>query len=1470
MLKASCLKWILVSSFLVTFLAACSGGGDSSSSSDSTTGRSSDIETPFWVLEGASGDVTALDLSFTAEVSGLIDYETFNITAAEKSDYVPLSGQLTVIQGEEYTISIDVYGDDRIEGSEIFGVKLTQGDTEFDSLIGRIINDDLPELTVSTPQVTEGDFGTTRMTFELSLSESVVDEYVLSVSTVQDGLLHAESNSSERYATPELDFEPFEGDFVFSDGLQTLSFSVEIINENILELDEYVRLEVKNSEGVNALTNGNDWLLGLIISDEAPDNEGFDLTISSNNQVEGTADPEVESSLENDWTVVEYEVTVQNSENILETQSVQFVLVGDESDAVESFTRATFNADAGLSDYCASNPVEAEGLCDNTGVFSLDPDTASFTFSFYVRADSDIEPDEFIEVVLNNDQGIEFATTYHTIRNDDAPALQITYEGDSGSVTQDLETFIAEGRSISVTEEGGDQSVNISLASELTYEWSIPYNFDRVSGSNIGSSDYNSASGTMVFPAGSTTPNSLPTVTIYPDGVYEGDEAFALFFGVGGIDPLPMQIIDNDLPKLNLTNSNNENLNELSESSNDNIFGSLFEYVQIDESDAAIDYTLILDDGTSALSDLYIYYQIEALGTPDKSGGFCSYLADSADVKQHEAAISDDFNFYFNGVKTDPDSTVLYAIDSTKMDVQLEVVNDALVECLEYFSITFYIANTDTIVAETPTESVTHNFEISNLDRAQLTVTGWELAENNATGIQTYSVEVDQPVVLSLIGTIADSGEECSVDYNYAGVRANMNGDAAYSGASSIWTTNSVDENYLASVNGVDRNYDFEVTVKDDSLVEPDESCQFSITPSNSDVVDITYCDDQGACSSVLSAAEGAINDNDAATIQITEFGLTDISKLGNGEAACTVDQVEDCFLEYKVISDLEIASNYPAISIQLADVENQSGVTSEYTNDYQIYVTDADSLVALDSNITLKAADSVFNDDYYTKVSIIDDSLLELDEAIQVQLSLVDSASHPRVSISGTNHSIQHTIPQNEELEVRLILQETTQPTIGEVLVENSAFSGNSGAPIAVTTNVDIAKEVGDLNLIITRLDCDTEPCADNNDFTIAASNNLMLHEGPDGQVSNDSNLLSSATYAGLTLFNDDLLEVDEGIKFLVQLDKSSDVPVQFIKNSELTALTVPDGYANSASVDYASLTSTLYSEEVLTLELTKDVSGDSADEGDLTVQDDPLTPDDESERDTTAVLYSLNLDTPIASNYPSITLSLGSNSESGNSAAQENNDYTLTYDDIHTNDDGNTASGDQALTLTLLGDDTLEPIEALTHALSINDGHTGYVSFAAVGGDILGTEFSYSILNDDDLAITLSKDEASLVSVEGDLTVQDDPLTPAVDESVRAETAVTYTLALSNSIASNYPTISLSTGSNTESGNTAATEDSDYTLSFSNIHTENGGDTGSDDQVLTLTILGDDTLEPTESLAHAFIVTKWCQSSRCVLIGW
>src|SRR5262249_31968430 len=130
------------------------------------------------VNEGNSG-TTALTFTVSlAAASGqtvTVNYATADGTATAGSDYEPASGTLSFAPGQtSKTITANVLGDTTYERNEPSRLNLsgaTGATLARTQAIGTIVNDDaLPSLTVNNAGVTEGNSGTTPLTFTVSLS----------------------------------------------------------------------------------------------------------------------------------------------------------------------------------------------------------------------------------------------------------------------------------------------------------------------------------------------------------------------------------------------------------------------------------------------------------------------------------------------------------------------------------------------------------------------------------------------------------------------------------------------------------------------------------------------------------------------------------------------------------------------------------------------------------------------------------------------------------------------------------------------------------------------------------------------------------------------------------------------------------------------------------------------------------------------------------------------------------------------------------------------------------------------------------------------------------------------------------------------------------------------------------------------------------------------------------------------------
>jgi hypothetical protein len=869
---------IIYTFFLLPMLVILSACSDSGSESEiSIDDRRLNIDTPFSVLEGGDGDVSIIEVSFVSTVTGTISYSTFNVTAASRSDYIPVAGDIEVTEGVEYTINISIEGDDQIEGDELIGLSLTLNGEDLVTYYGRIENDDLPPVTIKTTSVLEGDTGTSLLRFTISLDEEVVDPYTFALVTpVVDVSLNDPENDIF-YAIPDIDFEAIDQNITFTEGVSEISIDVVVLADNVIELDERVFIQL------NPLQNGLS-AEGLIRTDDAVDINGFDLSSVSSEILEGTS----ASVTDIEWGLVEYLVTVDRPENIIDEQVVQIKLIGKDEQLSDG---STDWASLG-EDYCA-NPVLIDGVCDSVGSYVLEPgiDSTSLMVSFYVRKDLDVEESEEIEIQLQNDQGVVFGNFRHTIIQDDNPSLTVSYLDTSGILqTANLADLVLaaknDGFTIEILEPADSDSQSVSsiwfnLDFPLKDEFKPSYEFSEVRVSQIGVSDYyveNAGAGVITFAENSTATTNIDVTALHDDD-YEGREVLNLEIEDFGV--IPITIIDNDLPILKITETTGADILR-----NDAHFSAitLSESLSANSSDATTTYNFnfALEGGIEALDDLNFSYEINDVffknnETAINNIAACTYLKD--DNRNRKAIINGeegatevlDYQILIGGSELAPNTDYIFEKTKPKLEFSMVVNNDEFVECLEFIFLKFTLspitnqADDETVLSST----IDVNFEITNTDKATLKVVGWNTDEGSsdqaplATTNKNFSLALDQAIVTSEIQyTLTSSTNDAlSCGDDLQGI--------------TVPYVNTVSFNGLDT----DLNKAIGVLIQQDNIVEPEEACQLSITNMTSEdsaVIDVEYFNETGkntglyAVDLVNTYASGVIQNDDNLIVTVT------------------------------------------------------------------------------------------------------------------------------------------------------------------------------------------------------------------------------------------------------------------------------------------------------------------------------------------------------------------------------------------------------------------------------------------------------------------------------------------------------------------------------------------------------------------------------------------------------------------------
>lgn len=186
-----------------------------------------------------------------------VNFNTADGTALAGSDYETASGKLTFAPGEtSKTIRVSVSGDRLGEPDETFVVQLhgAKNAKVADGMGVVTIADDEPRLTISDGVVTEGNSGTTLMTFTVTLSAAQGEGVTVNYATA-DGTAIAGEDYLAAFDT-----------LTFAPGETTRTFTVEVLADATREPDEtlFVNLSGASSNAFVADGQGR----GTILDDD--------------------------------------------------------------------------------------------------------------------------------------------------------------------------------------------------------------------------------------------------------------------------------------------------------------------------------------------------------------------------------------------------------------------------------------------------------------------------------------------------------------------------------------------------------------------------------------------------------------------------------------------------------------------------------------------------------------------------------------------------------------------------------------------------------------------------------------------------------------------------------------------------------------------------------------------------------------------------------------------------------------------------------------------------------------------------------------------------------------------------------------------------------------------------------------------------------------------------------------------------
>ena len=384
-----------------TVVVTLSSPTNATISSGTGTGTITDDDGPTVSIDSPSvteGDSGSTNLTFTATLSAAsaqqvtVDYADAGTgTATSGTDYTAITGgTLTFPAGTtSQTFNVSVTGDTTDEADETIVVTLsspTNATIATGTGTGTITDDDGPTVSINSPSVTEGDSGSTNLTFTATLSAASVQQVTVDWGPGTGGT-----------ATSGTDYTAITGGtLTFTAGTTSQTFNVAVTGDTTDEADETVVVTLSSPTNATIATGTG---TGTITDDDGPA-----VSIDSPSVTEGNSGS----------TNLTFTVT-------LSAASAQQVTV-DYADA------GTGTATSG-TDYTAITG----------GTLTFPAGTTSQTFNVSVTGDTTDEADETVVVTLSSPTNATISTANGTgtITTDDGPTVSIdsptVTEGDSGS-----------------------------------------------------------------------------------------------------------------------------------------------------------------------------------------------------------------------------------------------------------------------------------------------------------------------------------------------------------------------------------------------------------------------------------------------------------------------------------------------------------------------------------------------------------------------------------------------------------------------------------------------------------------------------------------------------------------------------------------------------------------------------------------------------------------------------------------------------------------------------------------------------------------------------------------------------------------------------------------------------------------------------------------------------------------------------
>jgi hypothetical protein len=1017
---------------LIILLQVACGGGKSTGEPDSFIIQPSSASGLEYQLN--EGDITnkIIGLSFTSGITGELNYSSFNIDAVAKSDYLPISGILQVSAGNEYTIDVEVFADERVEGDEKVGVSVTSIADNFTAeFIVTITNDDLPVYEVNTVDITEGNTGTQLAKVVITLKESTVDPYHLILKTLQADAIG--------YGLEGSDYVAFEQELVFLEGELSKEINLEVFGDLLIEPNELIEFVISH-KGVTSSPYSVS-----IRTDDFPGQGAPTFIVNRNLSL-----PVVENETNQ---IFQMPFSIDDTGGFSEPFTLFYYL------------REVNPVDVGATDI---SELDQDFLLSKTPI-NISPGQIDYIAEFSVIDDDDLENVEVFELVLANDAGVVFGSGRIYISDNESPSFKIyrKYTDSFGNlVTSNDLQYLESSNGI------GEHKIVVELLGNAGYDFEFEYVLRLASAGEVSNaieaSDWvQTVSGSIVqsnrliiekgnsLPGGSET-NGI-SFTINSDTLVEGNESF--FFELKNIngssigDAVEVKILNDDLPNIKWVN--------------DNItlpatVPSPFKVREGD--DLNLNIKLM---GTSGLGDAALETFNIIINRQNSNTAICAWR-DSSDLANDELIINNEFVQFFNQA-------------ATNIAIRLQSLEDNEVECDESLSLEVILSSNNPGVSQITRDEII--VTVVNDDISQLDVYGYSVSEalTSADFVISFSSDLELDIELLLDYAGAESSDANHV-FNSAAVNVGSGTKMVYQFDESLNQRDKAITSHIINDDIVERDesYQLSVFLKLSSSSIPIELRQCVV----GNVPECIVITDQTLPAIVL----GTIKNDDKASLSLVAKGSETV--LENTLTAMALMD-SDVSFPYKVELDKTIASDVPAITLSLTDrCLLMSSENCASADDYSILTTDIHDGInetaagTFDLQFRLLLDDAIVEPDEVAKLlltlnnnlALTDYVLSGIDQTVdfnftdddKLTLTIVDTGIAAPVAMSysegtdGSNLSLSYGISWDKDIasnvpQLSINITEVCDESLNDICIKTIVNSNLISGDITGNSNVVI-----------------------------------------------------------------------------------------------------------------------------------------------------------------------------------------------------------------------------------------------------------------------------------------------------------------------------------------------------------------------------------------------------------------------------